>query len=135
MIVALGPIRASFAGDAAVERDEATMSGRLSGGGSEPRGSRAKGRVRYRLIEHAGGAATRVELALDYQLQGPLAQFSRSGLVKDFAARLIAEFAHNLARDHSGRSAPTAQVQAPLKAGSVFWAVLWARVKRGLGLD
>jgi carbon-monoxide dehydrogenase small subunit len=134
MIVALGPIRASFAGDAAVERDEATMSGRLSGGGSEPRGSRAKGRVRYRLIEHAGGAATRVELALDYQLQGPLAQFSRSGLVKDFAARLIAEFVRNLASEILDPGAPDRSTREPLKAGTVFWAVAWARMRRWLGL-
>jgi carbon-monoxide dehydrogenase small subunit len=134
--VAFGPIRAGFAGSAAVGRDEPNFSGTVSGGGSDARsGSRAKGQVSYRLLESEGGAATRVELALDYQLQGALAQFARPGLVKDFASRLIAEFAGNLADELSGsRREGEAAAPRELRAGSVIWSVLWARIKRWLGL-
>ncbi|MFI5023365.1 MAG: 2Fe-2S iron-sulfur cluster-binding protein [Alphaproteobacteria bacterium] len=136
MRVAFGPIKASFAGKAAIERDAATMTGVLRGGGSDEHGgSRAKGRVAYRLLPEASGQATRVELALDYQLQGPLAQFARVGLVRDFAARLIAEFARNLEASLARKGESAEAPVAPLRAGALFWSVLWARLKRLLGLS
>ena len=140
MRVAFGPMKASFAGTATLERDDAAMTGTLQGGGSDPRGgSLAKGRVAYRLLAPPGGSATRVELLFDYQLQGPLAQFARGGLVKDFAGRLIADFARNLegglAPGSAGAAAPgaVAPSAAPVKAGALLWAVLWARLKRFFG--
>ncbi|HYB54952.1 MAG TPA: 2Fe-2S iron-sulfur cluster-binding protein [Alphaproteobacteria bacterium] len=136
MRVAFGPMKASFAGKGAIERDAASMTGVLRGGGSDERGgSRAKGRVAYRLLPEASGEATRVELALDYQLQGPLAQFARVGLVKDFAQRLIAEFARNLEASLARKGESAEAPVAPLRAGALFWSVLWARLKRLLGLS
>ncbi|MFI4986307.1 MAG: SRPBCC family protein, partial [Alphaproteobacteria bacterium] len=137
--ISFGPMRARFAGTAALERDDAAMTAIVRGQGSDERGgSRAKGVVRYRLRDEvsdvAGGSATRVELALDYQLQGPLAQFARSGLVKDFAGRLIAEFARNLSASLSGAVPESAAAAAPLKIGATLVAVLWARLKRLCGL-
>ena len=128
MRVALGPIKASFAGTATHRREEASLSGSLEGGGSDARGgSRAKGRVAYRILPREGGGS-RVELLFDYQLQGPLAQFARPGLVKDFAAQLIKSFARNLEGD-----ATTAAPAAPLKAGTLFWQVIWTRLSRLFG--
>ena len=136
MRVAFGPIKASFAGKGAIERDAASMTGILRGGGSDERGgSRAKGRVAYRLLPDASGEATRVELALDYQLQGPLAQFARAGLVRDFVARLVAEFARNLEASLARKGESAEAPVAPLRAGALFWSVLWARLKRLLGLS
>ena len=136
MRVAFGPMKASFAGKGAIERDAASMTGILRGGGSDERGgSRAKGRVAYRLLPEASGEATRVELALDYQLQGPLAQFARVGLVKDFAQRLIAGFARNLEASLARKGESAEAPVAPLRAGALFWSVLWARLKRLLGLS
>jgi len=88
--------------------------------------------VSYRLFEEAGGAATRVEVTLDYQLQGALAQFSRPGLVKDFVSRLIAEFARNLSAMASGGAAGEQAPRASLGLGD-FLAILFARLKRWLG--
>ncbi|HLI14149.1 MAG TPA: 2Fe-2S iron-sulfur cluster-binding protein [Alphaproteobacteria bacterium] len=135
MRVAFGPIKASFAGTGTIERDDAQMSGTLSGGGSDTRsGSRAKGLIRYRLFPLEEGRQTRVELVLDYQIQGAFAQFSRGGLVKDFAGRLIAEFARNLAGIRpSGPEAPPPPRAAELKAGALIWQVLWGRIRRWLG--
>jgi aerobic carbon-monoxide dehydrogenase small subunit len=134
MRVAFGPIKASFAGTATAARDDAAMTGTLQGGGSDERGgSRAKGRVAYRVVTAAEGSATRVELLFDYQLQGPLAQFARPGLVKDFAARLIADFARNLEAGLAPGAAGAAAPAAPVKAGALLWAVLWARLKRFFG--
>ncbi len=134
LAVAFGPIRASFAGEATHARSDAAMTGVLRGGGSDARGgSHAKGEVRYRLIAEPDGHATRVELALDYQLQGPLAQFARPGLVKDFAGRLVAAFARNLQASLAGGEDQPQVAAAPLGAGSTLLAVIWGRIKRWLG--
>jgi carbon-monoxide dehydrogenase small subunit len=137
MQVKIGPIGASFTGTATHERDDARRIGVLGGSGGDQRSnSRAKGRVTYRLVPEAGGTRTRVELTLDFLLQGVLAQFSRSGLVKDLVGRMVRDFAANLAAllAGSGATAPTSQ-PAPLKAGGLVWAILWARIKSLFGMS
>ncbi|MCH7795279.1 MAG: carbon monoxide dehydrogenase, partial [Proteobacteria bacterium] len=95
--------------------------------------TRAKGRVAYRLIEEGGGAATRVEVAVAFSLAGPLAQFSRGGIVTDLAARLTAAFADNLqARLDAEASGAAAPAAAKLDAGGLLVSVLWARIKAAL---
>lgn len=95
--VKLGPISAGFRGAARVERDVATMSGRIVGTGADQRNrSSTQGEIRYHLEPIDTGAATRVELSVGYSLQGILAQIARDGLVRDLAARLSADFARNL---------------------------------------
>lgn len=124
MRVAFGPIRASFTGIATHERDDATCSGTLSGGGSDKkRGSRVKGQVAYRLTEQQDGS-TRVDISLAYQLQGPLAQFGRPGLVRDFSRRLIAQFARDLAAELRGDTAP-AGADNSIRVGTMLWSLLW----------
>jgi len=112
--VKIGPISAKFDGAARVERDAATLSGRILGVGSDQRSrSTTQGEIRYRLLPLDGGAATRVELSIGYSLTGMLAQVGRSGLVRDLAARLVAEFAGNLDRRLSGgtgAAAPAAEL-------------------------
>jgi aerobic carbon-monoxide dehydrogenase small subunit len=111
--VKLGPISAGFRGSAHIERDPDTMSGRIVGTGSDQRSrSSTQGEIRYRLASIEAGAATRVELSIGYSLQGILAQIARKRLVQDLAARLTADFAHNLTRQLSGTSerGPTQEV-------------------------
>ena len=52
------------------ERDDASMTGRLTGGGDEKGSSRAEGTIVYRLSPQAGGRATHVSITMDYRLQG-----------------------------------------------------------------
>ena len=105
--VKLGPISAGFRGSARIERDPDTMSGRIVGTGSDQRSrSSTQGEIRYRLAPIEAGAATRVELSIGYSLQGILAQIARKRLVQDLAARLTADFAHNLTGQLSGTSGP-----------------------------
>ena len=97
--------------------------------------SRANGDVAYRLVE-LSPTQTRVEVDLLYSLQGPLAQFSRSGLVKDFVGRLIQEFGKNVAlRMDPTRSPDAALPPARLNAISLGWSVLWSRIRRLFGAD
>lgn len=101
--VKIGPISANFNGAARLERDPATLSGRIIGIGSDQRSrSSTQGEIRYRLLPLENGTATRVDLSIGYSLTGMLAQVGRSGLMRDLAARLIAQFAGNLDRRLSG---------------------------------
>jgi len=101
--VKLGPISANFRGAARIERVPENLSGRIVGMGSDQRSrSSTQGEIRYHLVPIEQGAATRVELAIGSSLQGMLAQIARDGLVRDFAARLTADFARNLDRHLSG---------------------------------
>ena len=101
--VKLGPIAANFHGAVRIERDPATLSGRIIGIGND-RGSRSstQGDIRYRLLPLEGGTSTRVELSIGYSLRGFLAQIAREGLVRDLARRLTTEFSHNLSSSLSG---------------------------------
>jgi len=128
MRVSFGPMRASFVGVATHDRDNAAYGGTLSGGGNdEKRASRVKGQVAYRLTEQ-DGSSTRVHLSLVYQLQGPLAQFGRSGLVRDFTRRLTAQFAGNLAAELRGDAA-TARSTNRVNVGTMLWSLFWERLR------
>lgn len=129
--IQFGPMSASFNGAARLERDEASRSATLRGAGQDSVSkSRANGDVAYRLVE-VDATATRVEVDLLYSLQGPLAQFSRSGLVKDFVARLIQEFGRNVALRMDPDRAPGEPLPATrLNAFSLGLSVLWSRMKR-----
>ncbi|SDH06470.1 carbon-monoxide dehydrogenase small subunit [Bradyrhizobium sp. Rc2d] len=128
--VRLGPIAASFEGAARVERDPATLSGRIVGIGTDQRShSATQGEIRYRLLPLEGGAATAVELSIGYTLTGILAQVGRPGLVRDLAKRLVAEFAANLDRHMSGASSGRA-APAEFSFWSIASDVLRARLAR-----
>jgi aerobic carbon-monoxide dehydrogenase small subunit len=132
--IAFGPIKARFSGVASVEHDISNFTGLVRGGGNDAKGgSRAKGQVTYRLIEEQAGSSTRVELSLEFQLQGPLAQFGRSGLVKDFAARLIAQFARNLSADLAGEPLRSDGNAMAISAGTMLWSMLWNWVRGRVG--
>jgi carbon-monoxide dehydrogenase small subunit len=130
--VRIGPIAATFQGAARVERNPAGMSGRIIGTGNDRRSrSSTQGEIRYRLVPIEQG--TRVDLSIGYTLTGMLAQVGRPGLVRDLAARLIAEFAGNLDRRLSG--APADAAPAELNGIALVLGSLRARVARWLGRD
>ncbi|PJG56230.1 carbon monoxide dehydrogenase [Bradyrhizobium forestalis] len=131
--VRLGPIAAAFEGAARVERDPATLSGRIVGIGTDQRShSATQGEIRYRLLPLEGGAATAVELSIGYTLTGMLAQVGRPGLVRDLARRLVADFAANLDR-HMAGVPPGPGTPAELSFWSIASDVLRARIARILG--
>jgi aerobic carbon-monoxide dehydrogenase small subunit len=123
---------ANFHGAARIERDSEKESGRIVGIGNDQRSrSSTQGEIRYRLVPLEQGAATRVELSIGYSLRGLLAQVAREGLVRDFASRLIAEFARNLERRLLGAqdNIPT-QSSKSLDATGLMFNLLRARVWR-----
>ena len=130
--VKFGPMRAAFSGAATIERNDNDMTGSIRGAGIDSLSkTRAKGHLAYRVSPAAQTGRTRIEVRLQYSLVGPLAQFSRSGLVKDFAQRLMIEFARNLSERITRPEAP--HRQAELRAGTIFLSVMWQRIKRLFG--
>ena len=129
--VKVGPIAANFMGSATVERDDRMQTAAVKGAGSDNLSrTRTRGDLVYRLRAEAPDR-TRVEVTLDYDLQGPLAQFARSNLARDLARRLMAEFAANLsARLAGGSPAQTAASGQSLNAFRLLWQVLWQRFGR-----
>lgn len=127
--VKFGPMSAAFVGAARLERDDASRTAILRGAGQDSLSqSRAQGDITYRLEELAPNQ-TRVQVEMLYSLQGPLAQFSRSGLVKDFVRRMVADFGAQVASRMSGdESAP--KPQAPVSPISIVFSLLMERIRR-----
>ncbi|GJD96351.1 xanthine dehydrogenase family Fe-S subunit [Methylobacterium iners] len=101
--VRIGPIAATFRGRARIERDEAALSGRVRGAGSDAGGrSATQGEIRYRVGPGEAPGTAKVALEVGYSLTGPLAQFGRPGLVRDLAGRIAADFSRNLDARLSG---------------------------------
>ena len=132
--IKFGPMSASFNGSARLDRNEQARSAVLKGAGQDSISkSRANGDVSYRMVE-IDANSTKVEVDLLYSLQGPLAQFSRSGLVKDFVGRLIQEFGKNVTlRMNPNRSSGLPLPPAKLNVFSLGMSVMWSRIKRLFG--
>ena len=92
--------------------------------------SSTQGEIRYRLVPIEQGAATRVDLSIGYTLTGVLAQMGRTGLMRDLAKRLIAEFADNLDRRLSGRAATEPGPPPDLNGLSLVIGVLRERMRQ-----
>lgn len=104
MDVALGPIKASFAGLGSIQSFPDAYRQIIEGRGGDKRsGSQAQGRVDYRLVPE-GDATCRVEVAISYVLAGPLAQVGRSGIVRDLVRRIGESFAQALDARLSGEA-------------------------------
>jgi len=130
--VKFGPMAAAFAGVARLERNDATRQAVLKGAGQDTLSqSRAQGDISYRL-EAIGADSTRVHVDMLYSLQGPLAQFSRSGLVKDFVRRMVADFGKEVTVRMRGGTDPAAPPR-PIPMASMVWDLLWSRIRSLFG--
>lgn len=132
--IKFGPMSARFDGAARLQRDDALKRGVLKGAGQDSlSNSKAAGDVAYQL-KALSAHETEVAVDLQYSLQGPLAQFSRSGLVRDFVRRMIADFGKSVARRMDPTLSDAERNQAVrLNPVAMFFGVLWERVKRWFG--
>jgi carbon-monoxide dehydrogenase small subunit len=128
--IKIGPISTEFRGEANIERDERTFSGRIVGAGSDARSSSAtKGMIRYQLLPAEEGRATAVKVTVGYTLTGMLAQFGRSGIVQDVAARLTRDFVANLEARLGGKIGAQPTASAGLDAGSLVFSLFVEKVR------
>ena len=98
-----------FAGQARfVSKDEATRTVVIEGSGKETKGTgTAKGNVTAVLVAEAPDR-TRVDVTTEITITGKAAQFGR-GVMQDVAARIIDQFAANLAAMMTARPRPGAR--------------------------
>jgi carbon-monoxide dehydrogenase small subunit len=127
--IKFGPMAAAFVGAARLERHDQNQRAVLRGAGQDGLSrSRAQGDIAYQLVA-LGPQRTRVDVDMLYTLQGPLAQFSRSGLVKDFVRRLVADFGRQVEARMGGGAAPP-QASAAMDPLRSLLALLWDRLRR-----
>ena len=125
--VKLGPMVSAFSGVVETERNADDFSGIVRGSGRDAKSaSNARALIAYRVVP-SGNSASQVDISVKFMLSGPLAQFSRSGLVKDVADHLTRVFARNLEAALSG--APTTGDDGRvLDAGAVARTAFWLRI-------
>lgn len=95
----IGPITAAYSGTARIqEMNPAARTLSIVASGKEQRGSgTAKATVRSRLVA-VSESETRVEVVTDLEITGKAAQFGR-GIIAEVSARLVDQFAANLAAE------------------------------------
>lgn len=104
--VKLGPIAATFEGEATVTPDPDSRAASIEGRGVDKRGgSRGQVKVNYSLAS-SGSGGTKVSIDADVTLAGPAAQFGRTGLINEMSKRLIGDFASCL---EAKMAAPTVE--------------------------
>ena len=133
MTVKLGPIGATFSGEARVTRDDVARRGTIAGGGRDRfTRSRVAADLAYSVRPRTGGTGAVVDIDVRALLTGPLAQFSRGGLVEQVAARLTQMFAGNLERQMAGEGRTRSDGGKALSAGSLIGGALFARLRAWL---
>lgn len=127
----LGPMTATFEGEATVTPDESAKSGHIEGKGADRRGgSRGQVKVDYRL--EATPLGTKVLVDADVTLSGAAAQFGRTGLIKEMSGRLVGEFVECLETKLSAETAEEAEAvsASEVRGGSLFLSSLISAVVR-----
>ncbi|MBT8208651.1 MAG: SRPBCC family protein [Acidimicrobiia bacterium] len=114
--VKLGPMNATFEGQASLTPDESTHSAHLEGKGADRKGgSRGSVKVDYRLVATDSGGTT-VIVEADVSLAGPAAQFGRTGIINEMSNRLVSDFVACL---EAKLEAETPEQAAEIEAGEV----------------
>jgi carbon-monoxide dehydrogenase small subunit len=130
LTVKLGPISATFNGEGFITRDETARRGTISGGGRDRiTHSRVAAELSYTVCRQPEGPGTEVEVDVRALLTGPLAQFSRGGIVEEIAARLGQMFAANLERQMATDHPTDGDVVTALGVGSLLGGALMKRLR------
>ena len=125
--VKIGPIVSAFHGVLDVARDDSQFRGTVRGAGRDVKSpSSARAIITYG-VQSSGATASQVDVSVKFLLSGALAQFSRSGLVKDVADHLTRVFVQNLEARLSGRPV-AAEAAGTLDAAAIARSALWARI-------
>jgi carbon monoxide dehydrogenase subunit G len=132
--VKLGPISSSFDGKATIVFDDEAYLATIKGRGVDRTGG-SQGRVEVEVqLSDVDGANTAVTIDATVMLAGPIAQFGRTGLVKEVSRRLIDEFSDCL---HAKLAADSAEDAALIEASDVnglglFLSSTWGAFARWL---
>ena len=126
--VKLGPIVSAFQGTLDVARDDGNFHGGVRGAGRDTKSpSSARAIITYDVVA-LEAAKSQVDVSVKFLLTGALAQFSRSGLVRDVADHLTHVFAQNLEARLSGRTDSAAPTET-LDVGTLARSAVWIRIR------
>jgi carbon monoxide dehydrogenase subunit G len=146
--IKVGPITVAYNGTARIaDRDEASRVATLEAEGRETTGpGSARASARMSVEEASGGS--RVRLVTDYTVAGRIANFGR-GVMEDVSKRLVSQMADCIKANLEVAEAPAPAVEErpaavaptvaeprparPVNALSLFFAVLWDRLRRLFG--
>jgi carbon-monoxide dehydrogenase small subunit len=122
---ALGPIDTLFVGHGSVAFNDAEWRAKITGEGRDARtGTRLSAHAVLVLLE-LDATATAATLSIDYTLRGPLAQFARGAVAREFAAEIAQIAASNLEMRLSGRQPAPAR---RLTVGKLMLRAIWRRL-------
>lgn len=112
ILVAVGPIKATFQGRGLVSFDAENKAGRLVGRGRDTVSRTGlEGSLGF-TIRDEGANGSRLDLEMRYRLAGPLSQFGRPELVAEIADRLLKQVSGAIEREARGERADSA-AEAP----------------------
>ena len=127
----LGPIETLFIGEGIMAFDEPGRRAEISGEGRDTRTGTRLSAHAVLTLRPLDADATAAILAIDYTLRGPLAQFSRGAVVREFAAEIAEIVARNLEARLRGAS-PAAPRR--LSVGNLMLRAIWRRLRAVIGL-
>ena len=143
--VKLGPTTAAYRGELSMESvDEAARRVTMDAKGQDKRGQGSAKATIVSVMREEGGA-TKVDVETDFTITGRLARFGRGGMIKDVSNRLLRDFSECLAKTIEAESAVGSRQSAvpeaettpapakPVSGISLFFSVLWERVRRLFG--
>jgi hypothetical protein len=130
------------------EGDDSARRAVLVGAARETRGQGTANATITMTVSPAGDAASRVDSVAEIGLTGRAAQTGR-GIVEDVSRRMVGQMAECLAAkavpqvgaapapgpggEAPAPAPPPPEPAPPVRAGSLFWSVLWERLRRLLG--
>jgi uncharacterized protein len=145
--VKLGPMTAAYNGTIKIEdADPAAHRATLKAKGTDKRGQGGANATIVNTLSERDGV-TVVDAVTDFNITGRLAQFGRAGIMQDVSNRLMRDFATCLS-SRLGETAPAPEASsspppqpaqspsppaAPVKGFSIFFSVVWDRIKRLFG--
>jgi carbon monoxide dehydrogenase subunit G len=145
--VKLGPTTASYRGELHLDQvDEAARRATMSASGQDKRG---QGSAKATIVSslRGEGETTHVDVETDFTITGRLARFGRGGMIQDVSNRLLRDFAQCLQRSietpapapaaaaegEAAAPAPPPAQAKPVRGISLFFSVLWERLRRLVG--
>jgi uncharacterized protein len=136
--VKLGPTTAAYNGVLRIDDvDDAARRATLHARGTDKRGQGGANATIVNTVTDAGGGSTRVDAVTDFTITGRLARFGRGGMIEDISNRMLGEFSQclqaKLAAEQDAPGAttgPSPAPAAPVRGLSLFFSVLWERIRR-----